>query len=329
MGRDDFTIGLGTIGSGVWISYNGGGKWRQIQGPMDNEGNVRAFSVNPHRAGSIACTVDRDGVYVSNDNGGSWEPTGARLEGDLWSITHDPHDENRIFVGARPGVLRSTDGGGSFETLSTSIEPRCLIGVPRTTNVVVDPTNADIVWASVEINGLHRSLDGGDSWASLGQLGGSDFHNDVHGFAIRDTGDGSELIVSTPFGLARSDDDGVSWDWHEFAQFPGAKFEFAYSRCVRTPWNDGTVLVCVGDGIPGSTGALEVSRDGGATWRRVGLPGSTNSTMYWLATHEELPGVIVASSVFGQVYLSTDHAETWTKLDRELGQIRGSYITPV
>jgi hypothetical protein len=51
--------------------------------------------------------------------------------------------------------------------------------------------------------------------------------------------------------------------------------------------------------------------------------------MYWLATHEELPGVIVASSVFGQVYLSTDHAETWTKLDRELGQIRGSYITPV
>ncbi|MGY9072906.1 MAG: WD40/YVTN/BNR-like repeat-containing protein [Acidimicrobiales bacterium] len=328
--RDDFTIGLGTVGAGLWVSYNGGAKWRHIQGPMDSESNVRAFSVSPHNEGTIACTVDNDGVYVSADNGGNWDHTGAKLTGDLWSIAHDPHDAERLFVGARPGVLRSGDSGATFESLETSIEPQCVIGVARTTNVVVDPAKSDVVWASVEIGGLHRSDDGGDSWASLGQLGGSEFHNDVHGFAMRDAGDGTtELLVTSPFGLARSGDSGATWNWHEFAAFPGSKFEFAYSRCVRAPWNDGTVIVCVGDYIPGRVGALEISRDGGETWRRAELPVPPNSTMYWIATHDELPGVIVATSVFGQVYVSSDHGDSWSKLDREVSQIRGAYITPV
>jgi photosystem II stability/assembly factor-like uncharacterized protein len=89
------------------------------------------------------------------------------------------------------------------------------------------------------------------------------------------------------------------------------------------------VIVCVGDYIPGRVGALEISRDGGETWRRAELPVPPNSTMYWIATHDELPGVIVATSVFGQVYVSSDHGDSWSKLDREVSQIRGAYITPV
>ena len=112
------------------------------------------------------------------------------------------------------------------------------------------------------------------------------------------------------------------------AAFPGARFEFAYSRCVSAPWNDGTVIVCVGDYIPGSVGAIEVSRDGGASWKRAALPATPNSTMYWLATHEDLPGVVVATSVFGHIYVSEDHAESWRKLDRELGEIRAVCLTP-
>ena len=31
---------------------------------------------------------------------------------------------------------------------------------------------------------------------------------------------------------------------------------------------------------------------------------------------------------FGQVYVSEDHAETWRKLDRELGEIRAVCLSP-
>jgi photosystem II stability/assembly factor-like uncharacterized protein len=265
-------------------------------------------------------------VFRSDDNGGEWAPIGTPIASDIWSLAFDPNDAERIFVGTKPGIHRSTDGGRSFHELDTSIPAHCPIGTSRTTNVVVDPTDSAKVWASVEVGGLHRSADGGDTWRALGPLGPSEFYDDVHGFAMRSSGDTTQLFATSPFGLARSDDDGDTWSWHSFDAFPGARMDTAYSRCVRTPWNDGTVIVCVGDYIPGAVGALEISRDGGETFKRTDLP--TNSTMYWLAVHEDLPGVVVATSVFGQVFVSEDHANTWRKLDREFGEIRAVCITP-
>ena len=64
------------------------------------------------------------------------------------------------------------------------------------------------------------------------------------------------------------------------------------------------------------------------TWRREPLPVTPNSTMYWLAVSEDLPGVVVATSVFGQIFVSEDHAASWRKLDREFGEIRAVCITP-
>ena len=192
---------------------------------------------------------------------------------------------------------------------------------------MIDPDDAAKVWASVEVSGIHRSSDGGDTWADIGGLGPTQFHQDIHGLAFRSTGDGTQVLATTPFGLARSGDEGATWAWHEFDAFPGAKVGYAYSRCVRT-WEDGTIIVCVGDGIPGAVGALEVSRDGGITWKRVELPVKPNSTMYWLAVHEDVPGVIVATSALGQVFVSDDQAFTWRKLDREFAAIRAACITP-
>jgi photosystem II stability/assembly factor-like uncharacterized protein len=323
-----YRIAIGTVGSGLWVSYNSGGKFRHIQRGVDSEGNCRALAVSPHEPGQMLASLDGVGVFRSGDNGGEWVPIGTPIASDIWSLGFDPNDAERIFVGTRPGVYRSTDGGGSFHELDTSIPDRCPIGVPRTTNVVVDPADSANVWASVEVAGLHRSTDGGDSWADVGRLGPSEFHEDMHGFALRSSGATTQLLATSPFGLARSDDDGETWSWHEFDAFPGTRSGIAYSRCVRAPWNDGTIIVCVGDYIPGAVGALEVSRDGGDTWKRADLPIMPNSTMYWLAVNEDLPGVVVATSVFGQVFVSEDHAHTWRKLEREFGEIRAVCITP-
>lgn len=329
----EYVIGVGTVGAGLWVSYNSGQKWRHIFRGPEPEGNVRALAVSPHQDGVIWASLDRHGLFRSEDNGGNWLPVAEGFETDIWSIGLDPHDADRVYVGIRPGVACSSDGGDTFEQLDTSISPTCPIGVPRTTNIVVDPHKADRVWASVEVDGLHRSDDRGATWASLGELGQSEFYNDVHGFTLRDTDEGAELLVSSPFGLGRSADDGGSWDWHEFGGFEGSKFEFAYCRCVRViPSASGhgqdTIIVCVGDYIPGGVGALEISEDGGATWRREALPVTPNSTMYWLATHPDLPETIVASSVFGQVYVSDDLARSWRKVDREFGEIRALSLTP-
>ncbi len=323
-----YTIALGTVGGGLWVGYNGGEKWRQIQGPMDPESNVRALALDPRDSQHLLASVDGDGIYQSHDGGSRWERTADLKDRPIWSLAFDPHDPQRIYAGTRPGIFVSDDRGTSFSEMETTISDRCPIGVPRTTNVVVDPNDPATVYASVEIDGLHRSRDRGVTWESFGDLGPSEFYNDVHGFTLRHNGEGTELLVTSPFGLGRSTDDGENWDWHEFQPFEGSKFEFAYSRCVRAPWGNDFLIVCVGDYIPGRTGALEVSRDGGATFHRAELPETPKATMYWLATHEDLPGVVAATSVYGQIYLSDDYCETWSKLERELGEVRSSLILP-
>jgi photosystem II stability/assembly factor-like uncharacterized protein len=324
-----YRIAIGTVGSGLWVSYDAGGKFRHIPRGIDPEGNCRALAVSPHEPGVLLAAQDGVGVFKSEDNGGEWLPIGTPISSAIWSLAFDPNDAQRMFVGTRPGVYRSTDGGESFLPLDTSIPERCPIGVPRTTNIVVDPDDSATVWASVEVAGLHRSTDGGNTWASVGRLGPSEFHDDVHGFTQLCRADRpTRLLVTSPFGIAASDDDGATWAWHEFDAFPGSRSGIAYSRCVRAPWNDGTVIVCVGDYIPGATGALEVSDDGGETWKRVEMPVKPNSTMYWLGVHDALPGVVVATSVFGQIYVSEDHAHTWRKLDREFGEIRAVCLSP-
>lgn len=324
----DYTIGVGTVGAGLWVSYNSGGKFRHIFRGVEPECNCRALAVSPHQPGRILAAQDKVGVFQSDDNGGSWERLGNRIDSDIWSLAFDPHDENTIYVGTRPGVWRSTDNGQSFHPLDTSISETCPIGVPRTTNIIVDPDDPNRVWASVEVNGLHVSHDRGETWTACPTLGPSEFYDDVHGFTIRHGDDGLELLATSPFGFARSRDLAQTWEWHEFAGFPGSKMEYAYCRSVREPWDDGTILVCAGDYIPGAVGAIEVSRDAGDTWTRAELPVTPNSTMYWQASHPDLPGVAVASSVFGQMYVTDDHAQSWRKLERDFGEIRALSLTP-
>jgi photosystem II stability/assembly factor-like uncharacterized protein len=323
----DYVIGIGTVGAGLWIGYGAGERWRHIQHGPPVEGNCRVVLADAHRPGEMWAAADRVGLFRSTDNGGRWERVGPCIDLPIWSMCLDPHDEQRIYVGTSPGLARSEDGGETFEQLATSISAECPIGVSRTTNVVVDPQDPSVVWASVEVDGLHRSDDRGETWRSLGRLGPDEFHNDVHGLTVLTTAHGSELVVTTPFGLGRSRDHGATFEWHEFDQFPGSKFGFAYSRCVRAV-DDDVIVVCVGDYVPGRIGALEISRDGGVTWTREPLPVTPNSTMYWLATHPQVPGTIVATSMFGQVFVSDDHAGTWRKLDREFGEIRGLTLAP-
>ncbi len=326
------TIGVGTVGAGAWFSFDGGGKFRHVYRHMNPEGNVRAMTVSPHDPARVYAVSDRAGLFSSPDRGYLWEPINTELPAqELWSLACHPTEPDTLFVGGRPGLFRSRDAGASFEELSTGLGPNCPIGTPRITNVVIDPLDPQHLWMGVEVDGIYHSADGGDSWEHLSGIGETPFHDDIHGLALRrdDTG-AAQLLVTTPFGLATSQDRGSSWDWRSFDGFAkGSGNPYAYCRGVFV-WPDDpqTVLVGCGDFIPGRVGAIEVSRDGGASFERATLPSEPNSTVYWMATHPSLPGHVVAASVFGQVFVSADTGRSWDKLEREFGEIRSVTLAP-
>jgi photosystem II stability/assembly factor-like uncharacterized protein len=323
----DYTLCIGTVGGGLSCSPDGGETWNRIRQPIPSECNVRALAVypdNPHRvlAGSDV------GLYRSEDAGRTWAKVESPMDGiQIWSVAVDPQDPDTIFVGTRPDAFRSRDGGKTWQALSLGVTLPCPIGIPRTTNMIVDPRNRHTIWAGIEVDGVYKSLDGGDTWRHLPALGSDPFHGDIHGLALRVTPTPA-VYATSPFGIATSTDEGESWKYHYFPKFHESDNR-SYCRGIMLKADDPNVMfVGNGDAIPGVTGTIQRSRDGGQSWEPIRLPVEPNSVMYWFATHPSRPHVIAAASLYGYVYVSTDGGESWRKLRKEFGEIRTLAVMP-
>ncbi|MEE8147691.1 MAG: hypothetical protein V3T24_08815 [Longimicrobiales bacterium] len=321
----DYSIHIGTIGQGVWVSPDAGESWKRGRIGDVGEGNVRALAVYPDAPQRVLAGSDA-GLYRSEDNGRHWEELDSPMaDRQIWSVTVDPADSDTIFAGTRPGAFRSRDGGESWAELPIDVADPCPIGIARTTSIIVDPRDSRKIWAGVEVDGVFKSLDGGDSWVHLPALGDEVFEGDIHGLARVP---GKATYATSPFGIATSVDEGESWDYHYFPKHH-EEDRISYCRGVVVKADDPDVMfVGNGDGIPGTAGAVQRTQDGGRSWETVSLPVEPNSVIYWLATHAERADVVVAASLYGYVYVSEDGGDTWRKLKKEFGEVRAVTVTP-
>ena len=76
-------------------------------------------------------------------------------------------------------------------------------------------------------------------------------------------------------------------------------------------------------------GGIRRSLDRAETWEDLDLPNQTNTPIYGLATHPDLPGVVVAGTRYGEVYFSKDNGDWWTKVKTEFSELRrGMAVIP-
>ena len=322
-----YTLHIGSAGGGVTSTPNRGETWNVSGGSVPLECTVRALSCYPVDSHRILAGSDA-GLFRSENNGFTYQLLDTPM-GDLqiWSLTVDPHNQDILYAGTCPEAFRSTNGGKNWEKMSIPVEIPCPVGIPWTTNLIVDPRDSCTIWAGIEVGGVWKSLDRGDTWVQVSDLGDDPFHGDIHGMALR-PGSNSQIYCSTPFGLSSSTDEGESWDLHEFPKF-NENDSHSYCRGMILKADDPDVIfVGNGDTIPGTVGAIRRTKDGGSAWDTVSLPVVPNSLIYWLGTHIEVPNVIVAVSLGGFIYLSEDGGETWEKLAKEFDEIRSVMVTP-
>lgn len=314
----------GTVGQGVWRSLDEGETFQRFCAGMFMEAEVRALVVHPTNPECLYAGTEA-GLYRTQNGGEHWErldtpfdpgsgwPAGVAV----WSLLIHPRDPNLIFVGTCPSALyRSRDAGATWEKLDAALTPECApIVYSRVTCLMADPEQPETIWAGVEIDGVWRSRDAGNSWERLSEGLSS---TDIHSLTIV-PGTPRTVFAATNNDLNLSRDDGETWEPQQVRQF----FPHGYCRGIVAKADDPrTLLLGNGNGPPGTTGSLQVSRDGGVTWQQALLPQTPNSTVWTFAVSPAAPALLFAASINGYLYRSRDGATTWQKCAHEFGEVR-------
>ena len=318
----DISILVGTIGAGLWVSHDGGRNYGRAGGIW---GDMKVFGlkVDPSDPAVVYAGTD-EGIFRSINRGKAFERLDSPMNSmHVWNIAVSQSDPSVIFAGTSPSALfRSTDGGASWEQLPVDMAEECPnVRVPRVTALEVDPGNSNVVWAGVEVDGVRRSLDGGDSWT---RINGGLNDPDIHGMTVS-VGGSTTVFTSTPGEVFASTDTGESW------QGLGVRdsFPLRYCRGITVKQDDpNTLLVATGDSPFGVTGAIQRSTDRGKSWELLTLPQEPNTPMWAFATHPSDADFILCCSHYGQIYATADGGDWWVKLPREFSEVRGLAWTP-
>ncbi|MBV9469655.1 MAG: hypothetical protein JO316_15135 [Abitibacteriaceae bacterium] len=318
------TVYAGTVGQGVWRSGDDGETFQRACAGMFMEATVRALAVHPQNSQVLYAGTDA-GLYRTEDGGAHWQAVeGPFASADgwaapmaIWSLLIHPTQPNTVFVGTCPPALyRAQDAGASWEKLDADLVAECgPIIYSRVTCITADPTNANIIWAGIEIDGVRRSTDGGNTWQRL-DTGLSS--SDIHSIAVV-PGTPKTVLAATNNDLNVSTDEGQTWQPQQVKE----KFPWGYCRGIVAKADEAhTLFLGNGNGPPGTAGALQISRDGGQHWTNADLTPAPNSTVWTFAINSADPNLIFCTVINGYLYRSRDGGTAWQKCQHEFGEVR-------
>ncbi|MSQ52641.1 MAG: hypothetical protein EXR28_12210 [Betaproteobacteria bacterium] len=312
---------------GLFRCVAGDEHWTTPSAGLPVNVEARAFAFHPTEADVIYAGT-QDGPYRSLDGGEHWERLGFPERGAvIWSLVFHPTRPEVMYAGTAPvGIYRSEDGGDTWRKLrGAQLPERCAMRFPtRVTSIAVDAGRPDELYATLEINGVIASRDGGDTWADRSAhlielselphlkspLGGQADNSgmlDAHAITVSSASSGTAFLA-VRMGLFWTDDGGASWLDMEVGRFS----PLTYCRHVIVSPHDPHVMYAgLSDSSSGTQGSLYRSDDIGRTWRRFDRDIKADATMMSVSTHARDAGKVYCASRCGQVFGTEDSGANW------------------
>jgi len=329
----------GVLG-GLFRHQVGTNEWLHLTAGFPEQVEVRVIAIHPHNT-QIIYVGTQQGPYRSTDGGEHWERL-AFPDADMvvWSIVFYPDDPRILYVGAAPAAIyRSDNSGESWKRLpivGTASMVRMAFPT-RAIRLTIDPSRPHTIYAALEVGGVIRSEDGGDSWSdcsfALAQLAnqphlksqiGSDTENegmmDAHAIAVS-AAQPDMVFLANRMGLFCSPDRGESWRELEIWRFS----PFAYGRDIQVaPDDPHTLYAALSPAAISQAGAIYRSQDLGQTWRRFDHHVSPHRTMMAVAVSPRAPQHVYGVNSIGQVFGTLDGGSSWQESPLPTG-IRNVY----
>jgi photosystem II stability/assembly factor-like uncharacterized protein len=290
---------------------------------------AQCLAVDPDDPDTVYAGLREGGVRRSVDGGRSWVDC-ALPERGVFSLAVSAAD-GAVYAGTEPSRLfRSDDRGESWRELEALLElpsrpswsfpPR-----PWTSHVrwiAPSPHDADLILVGIELGGLMRSTDGGESW----QDHRPGAQPDVHSLAWHPRVPGRAYEAGGG-GAAFSTDGGETWQPAD----EGRDRDYTWSVTVD-PLDPECWYVSASTGPYAAHGGRDPQariyrRRDGEAWRPLveGLPEPLSAMPYALCATD---GHLFAGLADGQVWESRDGGDTWTAMRHE-GDVLGTLVALV
>jgi photosystem II stability/assembly factor-like uncharacterized protein len=269
-----------STGGGINKTTDGGNSWTNIS----NTGISFILFSNP----AVGWGMGSDHTIIkTTDGGNTWDlkyedPNGAYL---LSSFIIN--ENNIITVGANGIIIKSTDAGEEWSTLSSGVFPNNYYSIYF--------INSKLGWIAgsryAGTNALFKTTDGGENWIGVNVgvgLKSVFFIDSLSGCAA---GNG-KIIKST--------DGGESWDIKFASSEPYLRLEDIYFLTPEIGW-------CAGRDMYSTHGYIYKTSDGGESWSIFGSV--ANTYLNEIEFVDELNGFIVCSN--GKIVRTTNGGTNW------------------
>lgn len=154
--NENFSVARTTVGT--WEPM-GPTSWNATSGWNPGVGRITSVAIEEANPSHIIAGANTGGVWRSTDGGTTW----TVLTDDfsnlvVYSLAMDPTDNETYFWGSSSGtIFKSTDSGATWNVLADT-------GGGSVNKILIDASNTNKMYCSVEGGGIFKSTNGGQDW---------------------------------------------------------------------------------------------------------------------------------------------------------------------
>lgn len=171
---------IGSASGGIWKTTDAGYTWENLTPNLPNlatntlatsDANTNIIYAGTGEGFGGYGMIEGAGIFVSDNKGETWQQL-TKTAGNpdfrwVFRIAVSPNDENIVVAATNAGIMRTTDGGLSWDKVYQSDY--------RVEDLKADPTNFNTMYAAENSYGILKSEDAGQTWIyssdGMGQLG--------------------------------------------------------------------------------------------------------------------------------------------------------------